>query len=224
MKPEVEQVAIEGQQPFVVCAFYTDSYQRQMEALRLSLKQHRLNYYLRRYESRGFWEANTGIKPEFLLDCLDKFPGMDIVYLDADAVVKRYPALFHEIDADVGVCFTPEGEGFSHRVLTGTLFFKNNPVAKHFVEVWLKEQRKKSLACDQDSFERALDKSENIRYHDLPVSYVKIFDKGNADAVIEHYQASRGKLKFKKLVKRARNISVALVLVYVLYLALANFL
>lgn len=159
MKPEVEQVVINEGQPFLVCAFYTDDYQLQMEALRLSLQQHRLNYYLRRYESRGFWEANTGIKPEFLLDCLDKFPGMDIVYLDADAVVKRYPALFHEIDADVGVCFTPEGEGFSHRVLTGTLFLKNNPAAKHFVEVWLKEQQKRSLACDQDSFERALDKA-----------------------------------------------------------------
>jgi len=76
---------------YIVCAFYTDSYAAEVASLEASVSKFGLDFYKERYESRGYWEANTRIKPEFLLKCLEKFSGRDVVYLDADSVLRAHP-------------------------------------------------------------------------------------------------------------------------------------
>ncbi len=74
---------------YIACAFYTPNYLPQITALKQSLDTHGISYFLKRYEKRPTWEEGTRLKPAFLGYCLEKFPDNDILYLDADAVVRK---------------------------------------------------------------------------------------------------------------------------------------
>lgn len=192
----------------VICAYYTDNYRKEIETLKESLEKFGIYYYIKRFESRGYWEANTRIKPEFLLDCLDRFTGKPIVYLDADAVVRMPLSLFETIEADIGVFHSPTAKGFSHRYLTGTLYLANNQKIRHFVKDWIDFQKGALLGVDQDSFEQAMAKNSELIVVDLPESYVKIFDRVGVEAVIEHFQASRNRVKLQRFLKKFRNVMI----------------
>ncbi len=200
----------EGATPstFIACCFYTDNYTREAEALRASLEATGTAYLLKRYSSRGFWEANTRIKPEFLLDCLHRFPGRNVVYLDADSVVRSPMVLFDDFPGDVGVFKAPAGSGMSHPYLTGTLFLRNIPAVHAFVQAWIDAQGGMLLGVDQDSFTTAMGRSQALRVGELPSSYVKIFDRGDETPVVEHFQASRCRVKLQRTLKKVRNICV----------------
>ena len=120
--------------PFLTCGFFTDGYAAEAAQLRESLDRTGTPYFLKRFASRGYWEANTRIKPEFLLDCLRRFPGRDVVYLDADSVVRSPLKLFFDFDADLGVFIAPADAGMTHRYLTGTLYLRNTPAVRAFVD------------------------------------------------------------------------------------------
>lgn len=205
--------------PYVACAFYTEKYAADVLSLRESLDRHEIPYFIKFFKSRGYWEANTRIKPEFLLECLQAFPGRDIVYLDADSVVREHLALFDQFQEDIGVFVANEGDKFTHQYLTGTLYLKNKFEVHAFVEQWIAEQQNTILAVDQDSFEQAVWKSRNLSIGPLPTGYTKIFDRGEGKAVVEHFQASRKRTKLQKIVKRGRNaMLLLLVLVMCAYL------
>ena len=44
-----------------------------------------------------------------------------------------------------------------------------------------------------------------LRVEPLPASYVKIYDRGSETPVIEHFQASRTRVKLQRVLKKARN-------------------
>ncbi|MBS0347419.1 MAG: hypothetical protein JSR69_13305 [Proteobacteria bacterium] len=194
--------------PFLVCAFYTDTYAAEAAQLRASLEQTGTPYFLKRYSSRGYWEANTRIKPEFLRDCLQRFEGRDVVYLDADSVVRSPLRLFFDFDADLGVFVAPGDGGFSHRYLTGTLYLRNGPPTLAFVDDWIAAQDGMLLGVDQDSFTTAIERHPELRIGPLPESYVKIFDRGTETPVVEHFQASRRHVKLQRALKKTRNAAL----------------
>ena len=197
--------------PFLTCGFFTDGYAAEAAKLRDSLDRTQTPYFLKRFASRGYWEANTRIKPEFLLDCLRRFPDRAIVYLDADSVVRSPLKLFFDFDADVGVFIAPESSGMSHRYLTGTLYLRNTPAVRAFVEDWIGAQGGMVLGVDQDSFTAAIEKHPELRIGALPESYVKIFDRGVETPVVEHFQASRRRVKLQRAMKKTRNAAMGLV-------------
>jgi len=203
--------------PPVICAYYTDNYKNEVETLKESLDKLGITYYVKRYESRGYWEANTCIKPEFLLECLDRFPGRSIVYLDADAVVRKPLSLFDNIEADIGVFHCSDAGGFSHKYLTGTIFIANNSKSRLFIKDWIECQRGVWLGVDQDSFDKAMAINKDLSVFNLPESYVKIFDRTGADAVIEHFQASRKKVKLQRFIKKLRNACIIIFAVSLVY-------
>ena len=209
-------------QPYIVCAFYTDAYEEEVKALTASLNQVGIDHHIRHYPDRGFWEANTRIKPEFIADCLERFAGRDIVYIDADAVVRGALPLFDQIDCDIGVFKAPaEPEGgtrYSHPYLTGTLYLANNQKVRAFVEEWVRAQAGMVLGVDQDSFAQALQVHPELRLHPLPEAYVKIFDRGTEPALIEHFQASRRQPKLQRRIKHWRNRILGIL--FLLFLAL----
>lgn len=194
--------------PFLVCAFYTDTYAAEADQLRASLEQTGTPYFLKRYPSRGYWEANTRIKPEFLRDCLQRFDGRAVVYLDADSVVRSPLRLFFDFDADLGVFVAPGDGSFSHRYLTGTLYLRNAPPARAFVDDWIAAQDGMLLGVDQDSFTAAIERHPELRIGPLPESYVKIFDRGTETPVVEHFQASRRHVKLQRAIKKTRNAAI----------------
>ncbi|RTL35474.1 MAG: hypothetical protein EKK49_07275 [Rhodocyclaceae bacterium] len=194
--------------PFLVCAFYTDTYAAEAAQLRASLERTGTPYFLKRCPSRGYWEANTRIKPEFLRDCLQRFAGRDVVYLDADSVVRSPLRLFFDFDADLGVFVAPGDGGFSHRYLTGTLYLRNAPPTRAFVDDWIAAQDGMLLGVDQDSFTAAIERHPELRIGPLPESYVKIFDRGTETPVVEHFQASRRHVKLQRSLKKVRNVVI----------------
>lgn len=199
--------------PFLACGFFTDSYAAEAAQLRASLERTGTPYFQKHYPSRGYWEANTRIKPEFLFDCLRRFPGRDIVYLDADCVVRARLALFFAFTGDVGVFSAPADAGLSHRYLTGTLYLRNTPAVRAFVQDWIHAQDGMVLGVDQDSFTTAIDKHPHLKIGPLPESYVKIFDRGTQAPVIEHFQASRRRVKLQRTMKKTRNAAISVALV-----------
>lgn len=194
--------------PFLVCAFYTDTYAAEAAQLRASLERTGTPYFLKRCPSRGYWEANTRIKPEFLRDCLQRFAGRDVVYLDADSVVRSPLRLFFDFDADLGVFVAPGDGGFSHRYLTGTLYLRNGPPTRAFVDDWIAAQDGMLLGVDQDSFTAAIERHPALSIGPLPESYVKIFDRGTETPVVEHFQASRRHVKLQRAIKKVRNVVI----------------
>lgn len=206
---------------FVVCAYYTDDYAEHAARLEASVRALGLPFHAERVDSAGSWQANTALKPAFIARCLDRFPDRDIVYLDADCRLMRYPALFETLEGDVGIFFTPrrswlayklrrlfggkKEKRFSHRVLTGTLFLRNNARVRRFVQDWIRAQERLADKVDQDSIEAVIDTAGELRFTPLPFEYVKIHDHAAVgEPVIEHYQASREANRSARAAQRRR--------------------
>lgn len=201
---------------FVVCCFYTDSYRDHAMALKSSLEQFGLNYYFKQVEDAGYWEANTRIKPHFVLECLQQFSDKDVLYLDADAIVKKPLDYFNQIQADVAFYKTKGMPGMSHDYLASTMFFKNTPRTIALVEQWIAEQVDgKRTQVDQDSLDDAMNKLENtLTIEPLNPGYIKIFDKDyEGETYIEQYQASRGQTKLRRQNIRRRNRIVGVIII-----------
>lgn len=204
-----------GDQPYVICAYYTGSYIDEVTQLHQSLIDLKLNHFLFPHEDLGYWEKNTRAKPSFILMCLDKFKDYDIAYTDADSAFHQVPDLFATIKEDIGVFRAPEkSDYFTHDYLTGTMFFKNNDTCRKLIKLWNAEQDADSLQVDQDSFDLAMKKTPELSAYHLPFSYVKVFDQQEGvEPIIEHFQASRKRVKLRNKVRRRRNrIIIAILL------------
>lgn len=210
--------SIHDEQSFIVCCFYTKSYYNHAMRLKQSLDAFNIGYYFSEVEDAGYWEANTRLKPHFVLECLQRFPNKDMLYLDADAVVKQPINYFCGITSDVAFYKTKGMPGMSHDYLASTMFFKNTAATHALVEQWIAEQLDgKTTQVDQDSLDQAMLKFENkLSIEPLPAGYIKIFDKNyEGEVYIEQYQASRGqtKLRRKNIRKRNRIVGATLVVV-----------
>ncbi len=177
---------------FVVCGFYTPSYRNDFERLEISLKLFGIEYDYLEVEPLETWEATTGLKPKILLELLQKHPGKDLFYLDADSFIRRPLEGFDQFKGDIGLHFNEcGGKKASHRIRTGSIYLRNNERTHAFLKAWIQEQGDHLELNDQDSFERAYQKHSEIEFFNLPVTYVKIFDKDDVQPFVEHFQASR---------------------------------
>ncbi len=208
-----------GDQPYIVCAYYTENYADEIKSLHQSLQKFKLNHYLFPHEDLGYWEKNTRAKPAFILQCLEQFKDYNIVYTDADSVFCQTPELFEKIQEDISVfCSPPDNNYFTHDYLTGTLFFKNNTINRELITHWIAAQNSSSLQVDQDGFHIAMRKMKEertppITIYPLPFSYIKVTDQQQEiEPVIEHFQASRKQVKLRNKVRRYRNRAIALLL------------
>ena len=186
---------------FLTVAFYTldTPYALEIKGLTASLDKLALPYQIQGYTSRGTWVRNCGIKPEFILEMLQVHQGVDILYVDADAIVHQVPELFNDPDflekTDIGVhrWYSPYLKKME--LLSGTIFLRNNPKATRLLEAWVAKQKQMSDAWDQRVLSRVLEENAlawSLRESQLPASYVQIFDLMKApNPVIEHMQASR---------------------------------
>lgn len=218
---------IKDKDNFIVCCFYTESYHDHAMRLKHSLDQFNLSYHFSVVEDAGYWEANTRLKPHFILKCLQSFPVKDILYLDADAIVKQPLDYFNTIEADVAFYKTKGMPGMSHDYLASTMFFKNTEATLSLVKQWIEEQVDgKKTQVDQDSLDEAMRKcASQLQVEPLPSGYIKIFDKNyQGEVYIEQYQASRGQTKLRRQNIRRRNRLVGSIVIgtviYSLYLVL----
>ena len=200
----------EGGQPYVVCAFYTPNYLPQVSSLKASLEAQGINHYLKRYEPRGGWEANTRMKPVFVAHCLERFPGTDIVYLDADAVVRKPLEAFQNMTSDVTMLFHPTFEygRWYLRISAGTLAVRNTEGGRKFARLWAAgEAKANKTTVDEDMVYMAFADLAGVSITVLPPDYYKIYDAPGLEPTIEHFQASRSQSKIRKNRRRALQIA-----------------
>jgi hypothetical protein len=217
-----ETLYLDGGQRYVVCAFYTPNYLEQVLSLKASLDALGLNYFLKRYERAATWEATTRIKPVFVDHCMTRFPKHDVLYLDADAVVRKEPKFFDTVTTDVCLLLNAVKPAKTHfiRIAAGTLLVRNTEGGRRFARAWKAEEaHAKMLSLDEDLIYMALPKLEGVSFTALPQTYTKIFDKPGADPVIEHFQASRTQFKWRRVIRKARRIGVAVGIIAALLLA-----
>jgi len=206
-----EYARLDGKQSYIVCAFYTPNYLPQITQLKLSLEEQGLSHFLKRYERAQTWEATTRIKPVFVDHCLAKFPDKDILYLDADAVVRKPLTFLDGITTDIGMLLHPhQRKGRWHlRLSAGTLFLRNTEGGRRFARLWKEAEAKAGpLTVDEDMIYMALRGFEGITLTLLPYSYYKIFDARGPDPVIEHFQASRTQFKWSRSLKVLRRWAI----------------
>ena len=181
--------------PWIVVSYYTVDtiYEKRVKLLEKSLCNHNIPHWLEPIRSLGSWFANVNYKPTFLKQMFHEFPEQDIVYLDCDAEVLKYPALFDELTCPIAVhkfdrSVWPRGKGFE--ILSGTIFLRNCQKTYNLVEQWEVECKKNPKNWDQRSLQKVLGED----YYNLPPEYCKIFDLPMCDpkkAVIVHHQTSR---------------------------------
>lgn len=219
-----EIVWLEGGQDYVVCAYFTESYFEEISSLHQSLIALNINHFLFLHEDLGYWEKNTRAKPAFILMCMERFKDYAIAYTDADSVFRQEPKVFSQITEDIGAFRAPDGaDYFTHDYLTSSLFFNNNRMTRELIQIWMDNQNAGAMQVDQDSFDIAmqtmLDRDQNKRisvYH-LPFSYVKVFDQQQGtEPVIEHFQASRKRVKLRNKYRRYRNRALGVVVLILL--------
>lgn len=180
-------------------SYYTNAhYYKASLDLARSLHRHGLDYVIERVADLGNWQANTSFKPKFILAMMERYPDRDIVWLDADSVVQRFPDLFQNFSSgEAGTVdlafYTRPGRG----LLSGTLYFTNNGVTHHIVDEWIKECEIFNKQWEQTSLQNTLDRICNFPIYagNLPETYCKIFDSKDQcsmdEAVITHWQESR---------------------------------
>lgn len=193
---------------YIVVSYYTEDTPYKAQAMRLaaSLERFGLPWHIEAVPNLGSWQKNTHHKATFLLQMKAKFAGKAIIFLDADAEIKRYPELFGKLKCDIGVCyrdyalFPCRSKRHGKELLSGTLFIANNMKIHKLLERWI-EINDSTTRWEQLNLVEALEeKSKHLKITEIPPSYCTIFDwmRGIKDPVIIQHQASR---KYKRLVE-----------------------
>jgi hypothetical protein len=188
----------------LVVAFYTrrTPYEEEIKNLEASCFKHELDYHFEGYDGRGVWVHNCAIKPEFIFDMLKLYPKDNLLYVDADALFIQKPTLINKIEEegkiDIAAYIMKGG-----KLLSGTVFFRNNARVQALVNEWVKLQRHEPNKWDQETLHLTIvhhGPRLGIEFDKLPSEYCKIFDKDWGDPVIQHNQKSR---EYRHLVKES---------------------
>jgi hypothetical protein len=198
--------------PYIVCAFYTPDYAPVVAGLVEGLDRLGLAYHLEEVPPAGGWEANTRLKPQFIASCLNRFSGQDILYLDADARLRKEPVLFNNISTDIAIRLfrvTKRGRTWL-RPSANTIYFRNTVASRCLVESWVRlSAEAQPYEVDEDTLCRALDEAKELSITTLPISYSKVFDAEGSDPVIEQLQVSRDKPRMLRRQRQMKQFIVA---------------
>lgn len=187
--------------PLVVSYFTDADYLREAWELARSCQAHGLAYEIVGLADRGGWRENTNAKPTFLLEASKRHPDRALLWLDADARVRKSPELFRKLGAEIAY------RTWHKRPASGTVFLAPGARRDWILERWIASVERDTFATDQVCMGRAV-AALGIEHYELPVEYCWIYDftttgakvedpwpAAEDGAVIEHMQASRFKRK-----------------------------
>ena len=181
----------------LIVSFFTKNtiYEKEVEDLLLSCQLHGLEYYIEPRDDLGSWQENCCQKPQFILECLDRFR-KPLLWVDADAIILQRPLLSFE-GIDLAIHFND----YEKRVVrSGTIYANPTASAKDLMERWRRScveafsSGKDLPHGDQGQLPQLLLQQSALSVARLPVEYVQIFDRDPGPlekAVILHFQASR---------------------------------
>lgn len=195
----------------IFVSYFTPNYKKIIEEYLLpSLIGLELPYYTEEVKDLGNWRKNANYKLIFIKQCLKKF-NTDIVWIDADAIINKFPTLFWIIpkEYDLAVHYLdwmlhygrPSDKG-KYELLTGTMFFRNNDNGKRLLDKWIELTLPSNP--QQKTLEKSIKQMPEIKVYKLPRSYCFIVatSKGEPlnplkDPIISHFQKSREMRKRK---------------------------
>ena len=209
-----------------VIAFYTkDSVYKEVLDTHLmpTLEKLDLDYEITEVPNLHNWHKNVAQKPMFIKNALDRCD-RNVVVLDADATIERYPVLFDELEEklvtwekdsgyvqyDIALHYLDWATWYDRpgittkELLTGTMWLRNCDRVKDICQKWSDDAIKVG-DWEQAALARVL-KKEHANIYEIPLEYIYInsMPDGKApnvkieDPYIVHHQVSR-KLKKVKL-------------------------
>jgi hypothetical protein len=172
--------------PIYVSFHAGPGYAEEAAQLKATLDALGLESDIRERADAGSWARNCGQKPAYIRECLLRHD-RPVVWLDADARVKRLPAF-------------PACDFAAHwrtgvELLSGTLYFGNSLQALWLLDLWAEEQAMHPEEWDQRTLQRVVDRKSipRMNIQRLPVECCAVFDGRDcpADPIILHTQVSR---------------------------------
>ena len=183
-----------------VVAYYTlnTPYEEEVKNLRTSLDELNLDHDIVGIKDLGSWQMNTRAKALFMKEMLEKHSNFSLLYVDADAIVRREPEFLYDIDCDIALRY----QDFSwkkNESLSGTIYMANNNKTRQLCDLWDKLNKKyarKGRHLEQWNLGKAIEEMQDLKIINLPPEYTFIFDimrriYPDTKPVIEHFQASR---------------------------------
>ena len=177
----------------IFASYYTKGtgYEDQIKQLKATLRRFNLDNDIRGVDDMGDWYKNTYYKSQFVVETMKRHPDRAIVFVDADAKIRRSPVLFNDYEYDFAFHLYNKKE-----LLGGTLYFKNNKGGRYMADKWLEIDRERLTTLMPQKnlhavFERCKDK---INWKTFGIEYCMIFDcrsRHKVSPVIEHFQLSR---------------------------------
>lgn len=185
-------------------SFFTEKYRASAAELVATLDAFELEHEVRFLDADPDWVANVQRKPAYILQALLQHPGRPIVWLDADARVRKRPELFDAWACDltrkrVAPDFAAHWLG-GIELLSGTMWFGPTPAAVKLASQWRTYQESRRDLVDQVALEHVMPPGaprnlpEGLKIAVLPAPYTAIFDHGMCEPhqwVISHHQHSR---------------------------------
>ena len=190
-------------------SFYTnDYYKEQMKILNLSCKKFEIPLVITEVEDKGSWVKNCAFKSYYIYEMLMTLK-TDVLWLDSDSCIMKYPELFDHIKEDFAIRAEPGHktkkpigreqislpsnwpESLSPRWFnSGTIFFKNTDKSKEMCRRWLQLSSKNETDWDQWTLQQAWCDTQPSTYW-LPREYCQIKKiHGEQGSVILHELAS----------------------------------
>lgn len=165
-----------GKGNWMVTSGYTIGSQYFNDAMKMyeSAHHHGIASEAMPFKTFGTWRANANYKGNLVLSALKRHPLINIVWIDADAIILKYPELFDDMEYDIAVYFAewPLGSG-QKKCSNGTIFFKNTPEVRAFVEEWAKWSMNHPTESQQDMFGKML-RASSLNWGELLPEYCMV--------------------------------------------------
>lgn len=183
-----------GDLPTIISYFTTGTpYEAEAEALVATCVALGLEHRVVGVSPRGAWEKNCAMKAGFVRETWREL-GRAVLWVDADARVRRAPELLRGASADFGV-----HKASRWQFASGTVFVNATARGGELLEAWTRRCEAEPLVWDQVHLDRAWEEVSSrtsLETMWMPQAYTRIFDRpedadGGGPIVVEHFQASR---------------------------------
>lgn len=169
---------------FILVSYYwgDKKYQDFARRFRKRCKDLNIPHYIKYIPRfKGKYQEGINYKPTFILNMLDKFPNKNVVYLDIDIYINKYPTLFKKTCADF-MCFNwnfdpyvtidDKIDPYTVETAGGIFYFANNKHSRYLLNIWKKALKMKTYKYSADDRVLAMQIHKHNIVDKLRVQYI----------------------------------------------------
>ena len=177
-----------------------------------SLVTHKIPNFLFVLKDKGTWKQNMLLQPSIIGLAMKTFPNDNIVWMDADTIIRKDPILFTKIPqrCDIGLYYMTYEDHYGEitkgvpspmpEVSTSVIYFKNCPKTLALVEKWMK-------LCENEATNKRVTLSnivndtlsDDLSFFVLPREYAYLVEREDGslpavpliDPIVVHFEASK---------------------------------